>query len=121
MVAQRIERMEPLLPVMGWKAWGERSCTRSGLSWRLFLVCEKVSARNTRGGEGQEEGNREGGSWRPGELAREMAAVKACLSGGMSAISIRGQSEEVGSKVMSRQQSGVCVCVECRGGVVEGE
>jgi len=41
-VAQRMERMEPSLAVIGWRAWGERSWTRSGLSWRLFLVSKKI-------------------------------------------------------------------------------
>jgi len=54
-------------------------------------------------------------------LAREMAAAKAWLPGGMGGISIRGRSGEVRREGMSRKQGGVCVCVECRGGVVEGE
>jgi len=37
-----------------------RSWTRSGLSWRLFLVSEKISARKARGGDGRAEGE---GDW----------------------------------------------------------
>ena len=76
-VAQRMERMDPSPAVMDCRAWGERSCTKSGLSWRLSLVSAKISARKARGGEGREEGDGEGGSWRRGVLAREMAAAKA--------------------------------------------
>jgi len=50
-----------------------------------------------------------------------MAAAKASLSGGIRGISIRGRSEGVRRKMVSRKQSGVCVFVECRAGVVEGE
>ena len=61
-VAQRIERIEPSPAVIVWRAWGERSWTRSGFSWRLFLVWEKISARKARGGNGWAEGEGEGGS-----------------------------------------------------------
>ena len=39
----------------------------------------------------------------------------------MGGISIRGRSEGVRRGKVSRKQSEVCVFVECRGGVVEGE
>ena len=61
-VAQRTERMDPLPAVMVWSASGERSWTRSGFNCRLFLVCEKISARKARVGDGCAEGEGEGGS-----------------------------------------------------------
>jgi len=61
-VAQRMQRMELSPAVIEWRAWGERSCTKSGLSWRLFLVSAKISARKARGGAGREDGDGEGGS-----------------------------------------------------------
>jgi len=39
----------------------------------------------------------------------------------MGGISIRGRSRGFEREEVSRKQSGVCVFVECRGGVVEGE
>ena len=76
-VAERIERMEPSPAVMDWRAWVVRSWTRSGSSWRPFLDSAKISDRKARGGEGREEGDGEGGSWRQGVLAWEMAAANA--------------------------------------------
>jgi len=76
-VAHRMQRVEPLPAVMVWRAWDERSWTMSGLSCRLFLVSETISARNARGGDGRTEGDGEGGSWRRGVLAWEMAVAKA--------------------------------------------
>jgi len=76
-VAQRMERMEPSVAVMDWRTWGDRSCSRSGLSWRLFLVSEKICARKARGREGREEGDSEECSWRQGALTPDMAAAKA--------------------------------------------
>jgi len=52
-------------------------------------------------------------------LARKMGAAKAWLPAAMGSTSIRGQREGVGGEVMSRKQSGVCVCLRCRGGEVE--
>jgi len=77
MVAHKMERVEPSLVVIVWRAWGERSWTRSGLSCRLFLVSEKISARKVRGEDGQTERDGDGGSCRQRVLAREMAAAKA--------------------------------------------
>jgi len=59
-VTQRMERKEPTLAVMVCRAWGDRSWTRLGLSWRLFLVSEKISARKARGEEGREDRDAEG-------------------------------------------------------------
>jgi len=42
-------------------------------------------------------------------LAREIAAARAWLPGGMGGISIRGRSEGVEREKVSRKQSGVCV------------
>jgi len=61
-VAQRIERMDPSNAALVWSASGERSWTRSGFSWRLSLVSEKISVRKVRGGDGCAEGEGERGS-----------------------------------------------------------
>ena len=58
-------------------------------------------------------------AWRRVVLARKMGAAKAWLPAAMGSTSIRGQREGVGGEVMSRKQSGVCVCLRCRGGEVE--
>jgi len=92
-VAESIEGMEPSPAVMVWRAWCERSWTRSGLSWTLFLVSEKISARKARGGEEREQGDDEGVSWRRGLLAWEMAAAKAWFPGAMGSTPMRGHRE----------------------------
>ena len=52
-VAHSMEGMEPSPAVMVCRAWGDRSWTMSGESWRLFLVSAKISARTVRGGRGR--------------------------------------------------------------------
>ena len=75
----------------------------------LFLVSVKISARKARGGDGWAEGEGEGGSSSPGVLAREMAAARARLAGGMGGIYIRGQTRRVRRGVVSRKQRGECL------------
>jgi len=61
-VAHRIDRMDPSLAVMDCSERGDRSWTKSGFSWRLFLVSAKISAKKARGGDVCPEGEGEGGS-----------------------------------------------------------
>jgi len=68
----------------------------------------KISAWKARGGDGWPWGEGEGGSCRRRVLAREMAAARAWLPGGMRGISIRGRSGAVRPGEVSRKQSGVC-------------
>jgi len=76
-VANKMKSIEPSLAVMVCRALGERSLAGVEDSWRLFLVSEKVSTRNTRGEKGRLEGEGKGSSGRGGVLARDMAAAKA--------------------------------------------
>jgi len=61
-VAQRMDRMDPSPAVMDWSKGGERSWTKSGLSWRLSLVSANISARKARGGDVCPEAEAEAGS-----------------------------------------------------------
>jgi len=55
-VAHKMQRVEPSRAVIVWRACGERSWKRLGLSFRLCLVPEKISSSNARGGNGLVKG-----------------------------------------------------------------
>lgn len=68
-VGHRMERVKPSPAVIVWRACGEGSWKRSGLSCRLFMVSEEISAINARGGDGETEGDAKWGLLEAGGVA----------------------------------------------------